>query len=216
MWNIALSAVVAAVLLPSAVMAQTTPSGVYVEARGGAVFLMDSDLDTGIAGLDAELSFDPGWMAEGAIGYAHESGFRGEIAVGYRKNDLDEIKVSVAGLGSASASAGGDITATTVMVNGYYDAYFDRQRRWALYLGGGVGAAYLDLSGLSVGGLAGSFNDDDTVFAYQGSTGISFAATQNVVLSLGYQYLATEDPEFGGVDAEYQTHNVVAGARFLF
>ncbi len=45
MLKIALSAVVAAVLLPSAVMAQETPSGIYVEARGGAVFLMDSDLD---------------------------------------------------------------------------------------------------------------------------------------------------------------------------
>ncbi len=216
MWKIALSAVVAAVILPSAVMAQTTPSGVYVEARGGAVFLMDSDLDTGIAGLDAEVSFDPGWMAEGAIGYAHESGFRGEIAAGYRKNDLDEIKVSVAGVGSASASAGGDITATTVMVNGYYDVYFGPQMRWAVYIGGGAGAAYLDLSGLSVSGVAGSVSDNDTVFAYQGSLGFSFAATPNVVLSLGYQYLATEDPEFGGVDAEYQTHNVVAGARFLF
>lgn len=211
-----LSAVVAAVLLPSAVMAQETPSGIYVEARGGAVFLMDSDLDTDIAGLDAEVSFDPGWMAEGAVGYAHESGFRGEIAVGYRENDLDEIKVSVAGVGSASASAGGDITATTVMVNGYYDAYFDRQMRWALYFGGGVGVAYLDLSGLSISGVAGSVSENDTVFAYQGSTGISFAATQNVVLSLGYQYLATEDPDFGGVDAEFQTHNVLAGARFLF
>ena len=45
MWKMTLSAVVAAVLLPSAVMAQETPSGIYVEARGGAVFLMDSDLD---------------------------------------------------------------------------------------------------------------------------------------------------------------------------
>ncbi len=216
MWKIALSAVVAAVILPSAVMAQTTPSGVYVEARGGAVFLMDSDLDTGIAGLDAEVSFDPGWMAEGAIGYAHESGFRGEIAAGYRKNDLDEIKVSVAGVGSASASAGGDITATTVMVNGYYDVYFGPQMRWAVYIGGGAGAAYLDLSGLSVSGVAGSVSDNDTVFAYQGSLGFSFAATPNVVLSLGYQYLATTDPEFEGVDAEYQSHNAVAGARFLF
>jgi hypothetical protein len=171
MWKIALSAVVAAVILPSAVMAQTTPSGIYFEGRGGAVFLMDSDLDTGIAGLDAEATFDPGWMAEGAIGYAHESGFRGEIAAGYRKNDLDEIKVSVAGVGSASASAGGDITATTVMVNGYYDAYFGPQMRWAVYIGGGAGAAYLDLSGLSVSGVAGSVSDNDTVFAYQGSLG---------------------------------------------
>ncbi len=210
MWKIALSAVVAAVILPSAVMAQTTPSGVYVEARGGAVFLMDSDLDaTGLP--DTEVSFDPGWMAEGAVGYAHESGFRGEVAVGYRKNDLDEIKVS--GLGSASA--GGDITATTVMANVYFDVWFGPQRRWALYLGGGAGAAYLDLSGFSIGGVP-IGSDDDTVFAYQGSTGFSFAATQNVVLSLGYQYLATEDPEFGGIDAEYQSHNVVAGERFLF
>ena len=55
--------------------------------------------------------------------------------------------------------------------------YFDAAKRWAVYIGGGIGAAYLDTEG-----------DDDTVFAYQGSLGFSFAATPNVVLSLGYQY----------------------------
>ncbi len=107
-------------------------------------------------------------------------------------------------------SVDGEIEATTVMANVYFDVWFGPQRRWALYLGGGAGAAYLDASFDVLG------SEDDTVFAYQGSTGISFAATQNVVLSLGYQYLATEDPDFGGVDAEYQTHNAVVGARFLF
>jgi opacity protein-like surface antigen len=204
MWKIALSAIVAAVLLPSAVMAQTTPSGVYIEGRGGAVFLMDSDIDaTGLP--DTDISFDPGWMAEGAVGYAHESGFRGEVAAGYRKNDFDEINVS--GLGSAGVD--GDVTATTVMANGYFDAYFGPQMRWAVYIGGGAGVAYLDVSG-DLGSA------DDTVFAYQGSLGFSFAASPNVVLSLGYQYLATEDPEFEGIDAEYQSHNAVAGVRFLF
>jgi opacity protein-like surface antigen len=204
MWKIALSAIVAAVLLPSAVMAQTTPSGVYIEGRGGAVFLMDSDIDaTGLP--DTDISFDPGWMAEGAVGYAHESGFRGEVAAGYRKNDFDEINVS--GLGSAGVD--GDVTATTVMANGYFDAYFGPQMRWAVYIGGGAGVAYLDVSG-DLGSA------DDTVFAYQGSLGFSFAASPIVVLRLGYQYLATEDPEFEGIDAEYQSHNAVAGVRFLF
>ena len=209
MWKITLSAVVAAVLLPSALMAQETPSGVYVEGRGGAVFLMDSDIGLGIPGIETEVSFDPGWMAEGAIGYAHESGFRGEIAAGYRKNDFDQLKVTVVGVGSASGSVDGDVTATTVMANGYFDAYFGPQMRWAVYIGGGVGAAYLDVSG-DLGSA------DDTVFAYQGSLGFSFAASPHVVLSLGYQYLATTDPDFEGIDAEYRSHNAIAGARFLF
>jgi opacity protein-like surface antigen len=204
MWSLVSTALAVAVFLPGTIVAQEPPSGIYVEARGGAVFLMDSDLDA--SGLpDAELSFDPGWMAEGAIGYAHESGFRGEVAAGYRENDVDELKVS----GFGSADVDGDIAATTLMVSGYYDAYIDAQKRWAFYIGGGVGAAYLDLSG-----DAGS--EDDTVFAYQGSAGFSFAASQNVVLSLGYIYLATTDPEFDGVDAEYRSHNAVAGVRFLF
>jgi opacity protein-like surface antigen len=209
MWKIALTAVVATVILPSAVMAQTTPSGIYFEGRGGAVFLMDSDVDAGIPGVDLEATLDTGWMGEGAIGYAHESGFRGEVAAGYRKNDIDKLNIDVAGGGSGSVAVDGDVTATTVMANGYFDAYFGPQMRWAVYIGGGVGAAYLDVS--SDLGSA-----DDTVFAYQGSLGFSFAATPNVVLSLGYQYLATSDPEFEGIDAEYQSHNAVAGARFLF
>ena len=142
MWKLVLTAIVGAVVLPNAVAAQETPSGIYgpsgiyVEARGGAVFLMDSDLEDGLpAGTELDVEFDPGWMAEGAIGYAHESGFRGEVAAGYRKNDFDEVKLSVAGVGSASAGAGGDITATTVMANVYYDAWFGPQRRWVLAVG---------------------------------------------------------------------------------
>ena len=205
MWKTASLMLLAIVVMPATALAQGSPSGIYAEARGGAVFLMDSDLDTGIPGLDAELSFDPGWMAEGAIGYADSSGLRGEVALGYRKNDFDEVKVS--GLGSASVN--GDITATTIMANGYYDIYFDSENRWAFYLGGGIGAAYLDVSG-DLG------SDDDTVFAYQGSAGFSFAATPSIVLSLGYQYFATEDPKFGGTDAEYRSNNAIAGARFMF
>ena len=110
-----LGAVAAAVLLPSVVMAQTAPQGVYFEGRGGAVFLMDSDL--GAAGIPpgAELSFDTGYMAEGAIGYADAGGLRGEVAVGYRKNDFDEASAP----GFVTATVDGDITATTVMANGY-------------------------------------------------------------------------------------------------
>ena len=75
----ALAALAFLLLLPALALAQNP--GIYVEGRGGAAFLTDSDFDnTGIGNVD--LSFDTGWVIEGAVGYAHDNGLRGEVAIG--------------------------------------------------------------------------------------------------------------------------------------
>jgi len=45
---------------------------------------------------------------------------------------------------------------------------------------------------------------------------VGYAMNENVTLDLQYRYFATEDPEFGVVDAEYATHNVYFGLRYNF
>ena len=184
-------------------------SGMYGEIRGGTVFAVDSETSPG--GLDTDLSFDTGWLAEIAAGYAHSSGLRGELALGYRTNDLDEIEIE----GFGSADAVGEIWAGTAMANFYYDLHLHRVgldhvfwSRFRPFVGGGIGGSWIEID--SAG------EEDDFTMAYQGLGGFSYAFTSNWEGGITYSYFAALDPEFDGVDIDYAGHNVMGGIRFRF
>ncbi len=209
-------AAVAVVLLPMSVSAQSyedTMKGIYFDLRGGLTYLSDSDLSE--AGVTGEAEFDNGYGIEGAVGYAHHSGFRGELALGYRNNDFDDLSVSGISASSLGINVGGQVEALSVMANGY--AAFDVGAGFKPFIGAGIGIAYLDAElDLSVPGFAVTASDDDTVFAYQGIAGIEYEIpTDSATIALGvrYSYFATTDPDFGGVEAEYGTHNIMFGVR---
>lgn len=192
-------------------MAAAQEGGFYAELRGGVVFLNDSDLDTG---FDDEISFDTGFLIAGAGGYAHSSGFRGELELGYRENNNDELDLE--GIGKFDAKD--DTSAFTTMVNGYYDIDLGVPKLRP-YIGGGIGLAVIDTK-VRAGGVK-LVDDDDTVFAYQALAGVAYHFTPNIAASLGYAFLATADPEFKDeagdkFDAEYASHNIMLGLRYSF
>lgn len=202
---------IAAIFATPALAERGGESAWYGELRGGTVFAQDSDLD--IPGFDASISSETGWMVEGATGFAHGSGLRGELALGYRSNDLDKFKLS----GFGSADINGDIWAVTTMVNGYYDLHLDRMgldgmfwSRFTPFVGGGVGAAFVEVDVDGVG------DGDDISFAYQGLGGFSYAFSSQWNGTLSYSYLSTVDSSFDGIDFDYESHNVTAGIRFRF
>ena len=211
-----------AMAVSGAAAAQSLPEGIYLEGRGGAVFLEDAENSGGGTSIDSE--FNTGFAFGGAVGYAHSSGFRGEVAVEYRKNDADSLAINTllgTPFGGASFSAEGDVSTVTGMVNGYFD--IDLGSGFVPFIGAGIGIAHIDADvDVTVAGNNVSLTDDsDQVFAYQGIAGIAYHFTENVAASLQYSYLATTDPEFedsGGApfDSEYQSHNVMAGLRFTF
>ncbi len=183
----------------------------YGEVRGGSVFAMDSEEDI-LGGLDTTISLDTGWMVEVNTGYAHKSGWRGELAFNFRKNDFDEVEID----GFGSASLDGDIWATTAMANVYYDIHLNRLgldglmwSRITPFVGGGIGVGYFEAdSGLG--------HEGDVAMTYQGLTGLSYALSSQWATTLTYSYMSALDTEFDGVDFDYETHNVMAGLRFRF
>ena len=212
-----LVAAAALILLPGAAAAQGLKGSMYGELRGGASFPNDADTDFG-GGLEGDLSSDTGWLIEGAFGYAHESGLRGEIAAGYRYNELDDFEVS-----GVSVDFEGEITAVTGMVNLYYD--FDlgtlggargATANLVPFVGGGIGVAFLNADLDEIGNTSIDEDEDDTVFAWQVVAGLAYKFTPTVTGSLRYAYFATSDPEFNGTDSEYDAHNVLAGIRYNF
>ena len=202
--------------------AQSLPEGIYLEGRGGAVFLEDADNSGGGISVDSE--FDTGFAFGGAVGYAHSSGFRGEVAVEYRQNDVDSLTLNTlngVALGGISGSADGDVSSVTGMVNGFFD--IDLGGGFVPFLGAGIGIAHISADvDTTVAGVTANLTDDsDQVFAYQGIAGIAYHFTENVAASVQYSYLATSDPELdasggGSFDSEYESHNVMAGLRFTF
>jgi len=145
-----------------------------------------------------EISFDPGWGFNGAVGYDMGE-IRVEGEIGFRLFDVDEITV----FPFPPISVSDDVTALTFMVNGYYDMETPNSP-WTPYVGFGLG--FLDISIDITGG--GSFSE--TEFAYQGMLGLGYESSPNTVLTAGYRFFGFTDNDGAFI------HELNLGARFMF
>ncbi|MDX2479474.1 MAG: outer membrane beta-barrel protein [Desulfuromusa sp.] len=174
---------------------------IYYSGNAGIVSAQNSDIDDG---SDAgKLSFDDGFAATGALGQTIGSAGRVEVELGYRNNNIDKIKID--GLGVAVS---GDVTTLSLMGNTYYD--FATGSNLTPFIGAGIGVANIKADMDLIG------NEDDTVFAYQIAAGGSLAINKNLSVDLQYRYFGTADPDFDGLEAEYNTHNLMIGLRLTF
>ncbi len=188
----------------------------YIEGRGGLVFLADSVIAEA-ASTNVEVDFDPGWAFEGAIGIALDSGVRGDISVGLRRNTIDKIEEP------NSVDLDGSVTTWTGMGNVYYDLDFGRALGWTgaitmvkPFIGGGLGVARIYMKLDDVNGVNIDKTETTYELAYQGTVGVGFHFTDHVALTTSYQYLGTTNPTFNGEEGSYQTHNFFVGMRFTF
>ncbi len=181
--------------------------GPYASGSLGIGFLRDSIVrETGFSG-DAE--FDSGAVLGLAVGY-YIGNCRLEGEFGYQKNDVDKI-----GAFGVGFNASGDITSTSLLVNGYYDLL--KYGALTPYVSLGLGLASLELNDLTVpGATTGSAGDDDMVFAYQVGAGVGYALNPQMTIDFKYRYFATQDPDFGGTKFEYGSHNFLLGLRYNF
>lgn len=177
----------------------------YVAGMAGVTLTDDSDYDdTGITG---DFEFDRAINFSGAIGTHLNENVRGELELSYRKADIDSISVS--GVGTASLS--GDLQTLSAMAIGYYD--FDVAGELKPYLSGGVGFARHEGEYTILGT---SFDDDDTVFAYQLGAGFTTPVSDKSNFVAGYRYLGSSDAEFGSLEAEYSAHELRVGVQYKF
>lgn len=197
----------------------------YVNGHGGLTVVQDSDITESGAGVTGagEIEFDTGFAVGGAIGRSFGP-IRVEGELSYRMVDLDQITVDSVTVGNLTASGlgsfpiEGEASALAFMINGWYD--FNAGSNLVPFIGGGVGIARVNAQVDSVAGVASTFDEDETVFAYQAGAGVGYKVAPSTMITVEYRYFGTQDPEFesGGVntDLEFGSHNFLAGVRVTF
>ncbi len=191
--------------LPGAAFSYVHAPGPYFSGQLGMSALQDSDLkdwsDT------ATLEFDPGFASGFAAGFNFGM-FRIEGELGYQMNDVDKIKGYDYDYDEyySDKVSSGDMSAYSFLGNVYLD--FVNPSPVTPYLTAGMGMATVELNDVF-------YEDyDDTVMAYQVGAGLAFQINPHFTIDLKYRYFATEEPDFDGIEADLDSHNVYCGFRF--
>lgn len=191
-------AVVAAAMSASTSFA----AGPYVSASGGVNITHQSDVD--VSGLgSADMDYDTGFGLNVAGGYDFGI-IRVEGEFGYKNADIDKLS----GPGGSVNVTDSDLTVLSFMANTYYD--IKNESAVTPFLGAGIGIlnGEIDSDGDS---------EDDTVFGYQLTAGVSFSTSKNLNLDVFYRYQGSAtDFSQDDVDISYGSSNIMAGFRYTF
>lgn len=195
--------------LSAAVSAQAQDGNFYAKLFGGASTLQGSDFT--LNGASVPVSFDTGFIAGGAFGYAYGGApLRAELEYSYRTGDVSGLPPVV--------GSGGDLASTSVMVNGYY--MFDTATKLSPYVGLGLGyATEIDFDLATPTGAV-EFSDTGN-FAYQLMLGAEYAVADRWALFSELRYFSAGSVTLPGaagtsLRTDYDTLDVVFGASLSF
>ncbi len=160
----------------------------YIE--GTAAWSTTNDLDVGPVSLET----DDGYLLGFALGRALDSQFSAEVELTYSQRQYSGIPV--------------DLNATALMLNGYYN--FPIANTVGGYIGAGVGGVFVEFDGPA------PFSDNDTVLGGQLLGGLTYGVSEGVTLFTEYRYQMAADADIGGLDVEYNSHNIGGGVRIAF
>lgn len=127
-----------------------------------------------------EWDFENGLGFQGAIGHQYSETLAVELELQYKSFDAQERTES----GTIKTGLGGDLTYTSLMLNGYYTPQLESQSDiFNPYLGAGVGISKVKWDSITVDGFSGEIDDSDTVAAFQLMLGNRFNLSE-MLLSL--------------------------------
>ena len=218
----------------------------YVSGFGGISWMNNlntSEVYQAVSGNHSrDFDLGSGLALTGAIGCDYGN-YRFEAEVGYQTNDVKSATHYIDGIAqseptNASGSTTtttpawrGDVSALTLMGNGYYD--FDLGSKVELYATAGVGVAQVSFHDVNnVTDVSSSapytftanpdpgLNGHETTLAWQVGAGIAAPIADNVKLDLRYRYFATTDfTSFTGdgpINTNLSSHSVLLGLRVDF
>lgn len=217
----------------------TLADSTYVETRVGFNFL--KDMDNGGDLVNYEINGDTGFMIEGATGYIFEDanylrGLSLDASIGYSRHNVDEMTFDTDG-GLGVALGVGSLDGMTL---GGMDGFVEA---WSLfagtvyeppltefvhpYAGFGLGLSRVkaDVSSDALIGMGAAeaeiINDHDFGFSYKVRAGLRLYQFAGGILSVEYQYNATNDLNMTTVvgsqfDPDHKSHSILAGFRINY
>lgn len=200
-------------------------AGPYLELGAGAL-VQESALNTNGPTFLIDSDYGTGWSIRGGAGYGFDNGIRVEGEAGYRRTDLNRLRITRDGglgaslglppLDGARLATTGESENLSFMLNGWYDVRTNTP--FMPYIGGGLGVSHARLNRISVPGLQ-LVDDSDMVLAYQLGVGFAYALTPRASVTVDYRYFATSDArftDFEGVSfsSEYRSHSFGMAFRF--
>ena len=211
-FSVRLSALAALAVLATA-PAFAGEVGPYASLSAGGNFAQDQVL-TDSTNAKATIGYDSGYSVGGAFGWAYGNGLRAEGEINYRNNSVDLYKFT----GAATTKGKGTVDALSFMVNGYYDAPVSMGSIHP-YIGGGLGTALIEASGLkNANGNLGT-ESQDAYFAFQAMTGLEYSVSDRLKMDLEYRYFNAPNASFNDTATSvvksdaYDTHSVMVKAR---
>jgi len=183
----------------------------YIKGFGGATFPQDDDFELDERGAgplgDVEASYDTGYILGFAAGVDVTPNIAVELEYAYRNADME-------------TDGGGNRTESNAfMVNALYKfTPLGATGQWQPYVGGGLGAADLNIE--EVPSLAGGDLDSDYNFAYQVIGGVGYAVNPNLSLIGEIRFFGINDQEIENdllsLKTTYHTIDLLFGATYSF
>lgn len=165
-------------------------NGWYVSGSVGANWLQDTNPRT-FFGDNLNTGFDTGWALTAAAGYRCLGGFRTELELAYRQNDVNSIyEAPNGGTPIHHTHVGGDVTQFSIMANAAYDWHV--APRWALSFGAGLGVVESDFNASGSGFHLIRDGEDDWTFAWQLIGGVAYSIAENTDAFVEYRYFSVQ------------------------
>jgi len=183
-------------------------SGIYLSASAGG-----QSRGRAAEGSTVWTDFDPGPMANLALGYRFSRYFRSEVEGTMFHNSAETLSAGPGLVGPAQ----GEAFLRAVLLNFYFD-YPIKNTRFTPYFGGGVGMykSYLvDLSNSTVKPFGFVFDgpSEGERFAYQLRAGVSYALTDQLDLWGGYRFFDGDKLSFSFSDVPAPGQTFTAGPK---
>jgi opacity protein-like surface antigen len=215
-WRWALAGAALAGLLsgPAAAQGFFMDHSWYIKGFGGATFPQDDDFElderAGPLSVDTGLNYDTGYVLGIAAGVGLTPNVAVELEYAYRNADA-EFKNS----GGVNAKT----ESNAFMVNALYKfTPLGANGEWQPYVGGGLGAADLNIEDLP--SEAGGDLDSDYNFAYQVIGGVGYAINPNLSLNGELRFFGINDQDLENDDLSlkttYHTIDLLVGLTYSF
>ncbi|AHE67482.1 outer membrane protein [Legionella oakridgensis] len=201
---------VSTALLATHMAAAATPiDGLYSSVFGGYAYIPNNISRTQYSLTRTDASYQAGFDAGGSIGYkSNPMRYEGELT--YLNANIKNFKIN----GVYQTSPSGYSNAILAMANAYYDfpAVLPSIQP---FLGLGLGYAWVNAKLNSEGPYGTTrFTGSNSVFAYQGTAGLTYNFAENYALNVGYRYVATEKADKLG--KIFQVHLANVGVIYRF